>query len=346
MSDQDTLTVLAGELASAIEPLEDAFLSPGAFSAFMNELGWEFDDIPQVLSGLTSPLSKISSILNSGDIAAGDVPRLLAAIAEVISTINEIPSQPASNFPAGLGVAAFKSDFPGRLVDFLVAEYLLNIQGRWGYLLKLLGVIRLDPIDAAGQRPEYLRRSIAWNDLSNFFSDPSAVLRNAYRWGQSDFLDETLLGNAQDLLDAWKLTSHFAVLDPAMQAFLTSGATSPDDVWQVALRAPFLEASNAQFGAEAGLEMLILPETAAVKPGLAIVPYAQGDVSEALPVTDELSVQVLTDADIAGGIARSSRVPGVPWTSASEYPERHRRPPRAKSLSRSFGLRQRGRKSP
>ena len=88
-----------------------------------------------------------------------------------------------------------------------------------------------------------------------------------------------------------------------MQAFLTNGAIVPDNVWQVALRAPLVEASNVQFGVEAGLELLILPETAAEKPGIAIVPYAHGDVSEELPITDEVSAQVSSAADLTGGVA-------------------------------------------
>ena len=303
MPDRDTIAILAGELGAATEPLSGAFQSPGNFSAFMHGLGWEFDDIPPALTGMAAPLSTIASIVNGEGGAESDVPALLAAVAGLISAINGIPGQPDASFPAALDVAAFKNDFPGQIVDFLVAEYLLNIRGNWGYLLKLIGVIRVDLTPAGGQRPEYFRRSIAWNDLVNFFGDPSAVVRNAYRWGQSDFLDDALVGNVRDLLRAWRFTNYDAVLDPAMQAFLTNGAIVPDNVWQVALRAPLVEASNVQFGVEAGLELLILPETAAEKPGIAIVPYAHGDVSEELPITDEVSAQVSSAADLTGGVA-------------------------------------------
>ena len=174
MPDRDTIAILAGELGAATEPLSGAFQSPGNFSAFMHGLGWEFDDIPPALTGMAAPLSTIASIVNGEGGAESDVPALLAAVAGLIGAINGIPGQPDASFPAALDVAAFKNDFPGQIVDFLVAEYLLNIRGNWGYLLKLIGVIRVDLTPAGGQRPEYFRRSIAWNDLVNFFGDPSA----------------------------------------------------------------------------------------------------------------------------------------------------------------------------
>ena len=49
--------------------------------------------------------------------------------------------------------------------------------------------------------------------------------------------------------------------------------------------------------------MLILPPTATALPGFAILPYAHGNFQEEISLTDEIFVQVRSEADFAGGIA-------------------------------------------
>lgn len=303
MSDQDTLAVIATEIGSALEPVATALRSPQSFAAFMERLGWNFTAVPPALSALTAPAEQIALLLRDGGVSTGEIPQLLAAIANFSATVSAIPSQAASNFPAGLDVAAFKNEFPRQIIDYLVVDYLLRRQPGWGNLLKLAGVLRLEDVVASASRPAFTHRSIAWEDLGQFLSDPTLVLRNTYHWGQADFRDVALIGNIADVLDGWHIDYRFATVDPAIFNNLTAGALNPDNIFPNALRISLFEQIISGFGAEVGIELLILPPTAAALPGFAILPYAHGNFKEEISLTDEIFVQVRGEADFAGGIA-------------------------------------------
>ena len=303
MSDQDTIAVLATEIGSALQPAGSAFRSSQSFSAFMESLGWNFNAVPGALNSLIAPAEQISAILQDGEVSTAEIPQLLAAITGFIAAANAVASQPAGSFPAGLDVAAFKSEFPRQLIDYLVIDYLLRRQPGWGNLLKLAGVLRLEDVAASVSRPAFTRRSMAWEDLGRFFSDPTLVLQNAYHWGQADFKENVLIGNAADVLDGWHINYGYADIDPAIFNNLTAGALNPDNVIPDALRIPFFDQAISGFGAEVGIELLILPQTPADMPGFAILPYAHGNFQEEISLNSEVSVQVQSEADFAGGIA-------------------------------------------
>jgi Family of unknown function (DUF6603) len=303
VSDRDTIAVLATEIGSALEAAARAFRSPAAFAAFMERLGWDFAAVPPALEPLSLPAEQIAVTMGDGEVTTEETPQLLAALLGFFAALRSVPSQPAGSFPPGLDVAAFKSEFPRQLIDYLVADHLLRRQLGWGELLKLAGVLRLEDVAESATRPAFTRYTVAWEDLGRFLSDPALVLRNAYRWGQPDFRDATLVANAADLLDGWHIDYHFATPEPAIFDSLTAAPLDPDEVWPDALRVPFYEQAISGFGADVGLQLLILPETALELPGLAVVPYAAGDYEEDIVLSDDAAVEVRGNADFAGGVA-------------------------------------------
>ena len=302
MSDQDTIATLATEIGLALEPLALAFGSAGHFAEFMEQLGWNLTAIPPALAPLQPPADQLAGILQNGEVDTGEVPALLGSIVGLITAINGVASQPNGNFPAGLDTATFKNEFPRQVIDYLITDYLLRRQEGWGALLKLGGVVRLEAVAASGTRPAFTRRTVAWEDLSAFFNDPTQIVQNAYRWGQPDFRGLALLENVSDALEGWRIHYRFTeVADAALNA-VTPGA-NPDDVFNAALRIPLFEQAVSGFGGEAGLELLILPQTAGELPGFAILPYATGELQEEFPVADQVFVRARSQADFAGGIA-------------------------------------------
>jgi hypothetical protein len=311
MSDRDTIEALATEIGSALEPVASAFRSPAEFATFMERLGWDFGAVPQALESLVLPAEQIVVTMRNGEVSVEETPQLLAAVVGFFAALRSVPSQPAGSFPAGLDVAAFKNEFPSQLVDFLVADHLLQRQQGWGELLKLAGVLRLEEVPESGSRFAFTRYTVAWGDLARLLSDPALVMRNAYRWGQADFRDALLLENVADALDGWHIDYRFAVPDPAIFDNLTAGPLDPDMVHPDALQLPFYEQPFSGSGAAVGLQLLILPETALDRPGIAVLPYARGDFEEDIPLSDETSVEVRGNADFAGGVAILMR-PGRP----------------------------------
>ena len=187
------------------------------------------------------------------------------------------------------------------------------------FLRKLAGVIRLEDVAASATRPAFTRRSIAWQDLGRFFSDPTAVFQNAYHWGQADFRDAELLQNVANVLDGWNISYRFAGLDPALFTSLTAGALNSDNVFPAALQVPFFEERFSGFGGSVGLEVMILPQTASKFGGFAILPYVDGTLYESIALTDDVSLGARGQLQVAGGIAILFR-PNDPVTLSTGAP--------------------------
>jgi hypothetical protein len=302
VSDQNTVGTLATEIGSAFLEAGAVFRNDDVFAAFMYGLGWDFAGVPAALNSVAAPANQIATLLQNGELSGDQIAELVAAIASFIGAVNAIPSQPAGSFPAGLDVAAFKSEFPQQFVDALIVDYLFMRRVEWATLLKLAGVVRLQDVPATPGRPAFTRRSIAWQDLGRFFSEPGAVFQNAYHWGQANFLDASLLQNVSDVLDAWNVTSQFAVLDPAIFAALTAGALNPDNLLPT-LQVPFFEELYSGVGGAVGLELQMLPQTASTFGGAAILPYVEGTIDDDISLSDSVSLQARGQLDVAGGIA-------------------------------------------
>jgi hypothetical protein len=337
MADRDTIAVLAEELGSAIEPVALALDSPENFAAFMRILGWDVATIPAGLSALGPAVQAVTSILEGGEIDASTAGQLIGAVGAVITAVNDLSGQPAGNFPPGLDVAAFKSEFPLQLVNFLIVEYLLDRLPEWGQLLRLLGMIRIQRVAAASTRLAYTRYDIAWNDLANVLNDPAAIMRNAYKWGDSGFLGETLLANVDALFEAWGLPRRMDRVDPLVETYLNTGAIPGATTWAMALKMPLIEetASDVQF--DLGVELFLLPETATDKPGFALMPFAHGAANEEIPLSDELSLTLSGEADFAGGIAAQVR-PNKPIAIVINIIPAAGSPPPPASAELSIGL--------
>ncbi len=328
MSDQDTIGTIAYQIASAFQPLADAFATPSGFATFMEQLGWEMNAVPPALAPLGDAATQFRALLPA-DGSDPTIPALLAAIVSFAGAVNGIGSQPPGNFPPGLDVAAFKAEFPQQLIDALVIDHLADRLGGWGALLTLAGVIRVEDVAASGARPEFTRRSIAWTDLGNTLNAPAGVAQNAYLWGQPGFRAATLLGNVGETLDALSISWQFGPIDPGLFGTLTAGAVDPESVFSTALQLPFFEELASGVGGAAGLEMLILPQTAAKSAGFAVLPYLQGNLSQDIPLSDTLTLQLRGAASTAGLVAIVFR-PGAPVALSTGAP--------ASSGAFSFGL--------
>jgi hypothetical protein len=308
MAGKDTVAVIAEQLGLALEPIDSAVKTPAAFSAFMRELGWDTSGYIGPVQNLGSIVSGILKLVENG-LDANQAANAISLVVNFFSAVAQLAS--ASGLPATIDTGEFTGDFPGQLTDYLVANYFLVNQPTVGGVLLAAGVIRKTAKPAAGKRPAYQRLDIDWNGLGSVFGDALSTFKNAYGWGGPAFGQQLFLDNMSAVGDALGLTVFSDPISSALEATLTQGATLTTDLQDFTLRWELLGNLVSDADLSAGLDFYVLPPTGSAAPGIAILPYVKGSVSEAIDISDRLSLILKAAFDLAGGVLVSIR-PGQP----------------------------------
>lgn len=296
METKDTLVVIAEELGKAMQPLVSASGSPAALRDFLEELGWDLAAVPASINALKGPaeLATRMGAENEG-LGSGDVQQMITAVRAAFEALAKLGS-------AGDLAVAMKNELPGQLLEYLLVEYLLHNQPSFGYLLRAIGIIRLEQIPAQAGRVAYLRRTFAFADFGSLFTDPLTFFKNAFKWGQSGFRGEEWSAALMELIRSWGFNADMETISPNALAKLTEGSTNPANDHITALKAYFLMASSQPAELSAGAGLFLLPETAADKPGFAIMPFLKGKLEETIVITDKLSLAIKAALDLTGGV--------------------------------------------
>ena len=313
MAGKDTLAVIAEQLGLALNPVQSALSGTDEFSEFMLILGWNTATSIAEIQNLGSIATNILNAVEGGldESQAADV---IGQLVNFFSAVSKLSS--ASGLPATIDPVEFASDFPGQLVDFLVADYLLSYHRVLGAVLLAAGVIRKTLKPAAGKRPAYTRYDIAWNDIGNVLNDPLGIFRNAYSWGPA-FDQQQFLQNMYALGHGFGLTVFSSPVSGAMKAALTQGATTLTNLQDFALRWQLIGNLVIEASLTAGLDLYALPPTASAAPGIAMLPYVTGAGGTTITISDKLSLILKAAFDLAG---ESSSASGLTSRSRSPPP--------------------------
>ena len=296
--------MIAEEVGDALRPLVLATSSPEAFSAFMLDLGWDIDEIPPALRDLAATVRAIASITEAEVDVTGAVT-LIGHLGTVFTTLKDLDS--VTGLPATIDAGEFRSDFPRQLVNHLLVDYLRGQRSTLGAALLTAGVIRITPVDASGLRPAYVRTDIDWADLSRLLSDPLALFRTAYKWGEPAFDGLRFLHHLHELGSSLGVDTFVVLLDDKLAEKLTAGAPLLDPHHEQAVAYELLHTSLAPSDVTAGIRFSILPGTATDLPGFAILPYATGREDLDIVLTDETTLTFSGGFDFAGGVALTVR---------------------------------------
>jgi hypothetical protein len=300
MSD-DALSNIIDEAIEAVEHLIDIAQDPEALRVFLAELGWTPQSLPQPFADVASAGTALLDAVTSDSGDAASVPQALSAIRNLVTTINAIRSQPDTAFPAGIDVAAFKQTIGRDLLDYILVEHLLRNRYPLGGLLQLAGIIRLVPTPASGLRQAYTRREIPWSEISDLITDPAKGLREAFAWDTAAPQITPILGQLASLLESYGMQLYYFTASDAQLAFLNSGATTP--VTQATGFDLAVVKSPGDVDVAAGVQMLLRPATVTRGNAVALLPYANVDVSEQIALTDTLSLAISGDADLTKGVS-------------------------------------------
>jgi hypothetical protein len=301
MADDDTLAQLATEVALALSPLTTALDAPANFQAFAAELGWDLAEIPTAVAAVGGALAELDTVLEVG-IDGASAGSAVGAIRSAVQAIQSVGSQPSGGLPPTVDATVFLAEFPGQLVDFLLIDYLLTQRPPWGQVLRVLGVIRLEEVAAAGLRPAFTRRSIAWSDLGRVLSDPTAVFTDAYQWGTVNFAQQDFFDAVTDLAEQLMPEVWVEPLDPPMRDALSGGAPGPADIHDWVMRVPVLGTARGGSDVELGVGLFMVPAHGSAQPGFAVLPYAIGTTEVTVNLTDTLNLAVDAGFDLAGGV--------------------------------------------
>lgn len=296
MADLDTLGVLAQELALAFVPLAAAFASDAALRDFIEEIGWDFTTPPAALNDVKAPTLAVTAHVQGHELDQSEVLTLLSDLNVAIEAI--------TNLKNATGVSdEFKNTFPRELLDYLIVAHLLEFQPRIGYVLAVFGLIRLEDVAATADRPPYVRRVLALEDVDDFLSHPLDYVKQRYDWGQSDFQGEVLFDALHGLLESWDFNVREQLVPDQTLAQMKAGALSPEDSFDTMLRLVFIEHSLDSTQLEAGVGLFVLPETATQKPGLALLPFTSAGFDADVEIADDLTLTFEAHTDLTGGVS-------------------------------------------
>jgi hypothetical protein len=304
MPGQDTIGLIAQEIGLALEPIDTALSSEGAFSAFMRVLGWDTSGYIAAVQNVGSIVTNILNAVENG-LDATQAANIISQVVNLFNAVSQLSS--ASGLPGTIDVTEFQNDFPGQLADYLIGNYLLNNRPTLGASLLAAGVIRKTQKPAAGKRLAYIRIDIAWDDIGNVLNDPLGIFRNAYSWGGASFDQQTFVNNMYTLGRALGLTVFSVPVGAALKAQLTQGATAVTNLQDYTLRCQLIGNLVSEADLTAGLDFYVLPLTASAAPGIALLPYVTGSATTTIGISDQLSILLKAAFDLAGGILVSIR---------------------------------------
>lgn len=320
MAERGALEAAVGEIGKLLLPLRQAVASPAAFEALLRELGWRVSVIPDPIAALVPDIEvlfdRLQKIFGAGltadpalsegavdiDVPIGDVVDAIDAIRRLIDGIEGIVSAPASAFPPALNADNFRDTFPRQLLHHLFARYLERHQGRLGFLLNSLGVIRTRVRPPTGNRPSYVETIFEFGDIPNMLNDPEAVFRNAFGWGTADFDGDALVSAVDNLAHNFRMETYYEPIAEATAGLLDGGLDLPEAPLRHRMRLRFFERQRDSGELAADLSLFLLPENGPLLPGLALMPSFTGMLDFRLELGPNIAVIFASDLNLAGGV--------------------------------------------
>ena len=204
-----TVEALALEVGRAFEPLKDRLVA-GEVKTLFVELGMPTPDVVLGAPGVTDAIgdtataledlpTKIEALVDAvEDEDIGAIVAALAALTPVITSVTTTVDRiadavhAAATGGASAEIQAFAAALPGRLVGYLVANYLERRHAVVAGVAELLGLVEHRAVAATGAAAAYVERTLHLDLLSDLLDDPIAVLADNYHWG-ADLQWEVLL---------------------------------------------------------------------------------------------------------------------------------------------------------
>ena len=254
MADQPgTIEVIARELAGALEPLKDK-MTPEAAPSFLGELGLNlpsgFANAATAIAGTAVKAGALGPLVvdlvdaiddeDASAIVAAAVP-LLGAIVDVIDAIAALEPAMDAAVASAAGLTPDQRTFlesqatalPGRLLEWMLVEYIENKSADAYTALTLLGLIddAIEPGIAGDEtRPPLRRRGLFLDRIVTMLTAPDDYLTAAFEFGEPSFDAMELFVPLATYLDSLDLAVDVITPPmgpPVLEAYVVRLSTDP-----------------------------------------------------------------------------------------------------------------------
>jgi hypothetical protein len=291
----DALQNILTETGLAIAPLR-SINSPERAIAFFRQLGYDFSagafgsSLSQLgghATELIAGVQQLAAAHSEEDVAAA-VVNLLQKIVATVDAIRQLHEQ--IQVGGGAGIPNL-SEFPRRLTDFLVLDYLHRQHTDLHEILLLLGLIEHEPTPA----PNQPMRLVNWERFGTFLTNPGQIANDVYKW-DSDFDTDKFLARLERVMRAAALPGGLYPQADTTKTVLGNTAAHLRELRFPIFQKGLTPATYSQFG------ITFSPAEAqgGKKKGIALLPYIMGAADFQFDVCDRGELAFESSADIKG----------------------------------------------
>ena len=293
----NTLNAIVIECVEALGRIGDLCASESAGKALLSRLGWQVSALPAPLLALGNSLQTLRPLLAEAR-ANPESPdvwlSLSKSVTQLVTEIRELKNQ---SFGSNLDALGFAGQFAEQVLQWAALEQLDRRHPGALAILRAAGVVRSVHHAATDVRPPYVEERFVLPDFGAIFTSPATLLRVAWAWGDPAFDGTGMLEEVVAAFRALGVPAGFVAFPPS-QRELTE--VDPGAIrWHVIAR--LLSGSAAGAAYEAGLRILNLHDGA--DPALAIVPYVEGSLTEAVAFGDGFDLSIAGAASVGQGRA-------------------------------------------
>jgi hypothetical protein len=255
-------------------------IPPGAFGAALSGLSTQAD-------GLVDAVREVAEATDASGVATA-IAHLLEKLLSISQAIHQLHLEIQSG---GGGALPNIADFPRRLTDFLILDFVQRQKPDIHETLHLLGLIEHEDQPSPGQST----RLINWDRIGRFLTAPSQIANDVYGW-ETDFNIGKFLGRMESMMGAAGLPGGNYPQSAAAQAAVGNAAVGLPELRFPIFQKGLTQTTYSQFG------ITFSPvEAQSGKPkGIALLPYIMGTAKFDFSVCDRGELIFESTEDIRG----------------------------------------------
>jgi len=299
MTTRGTLDALVVPVSEAVRAVGD-ILAVDDGAELLANLGYKVPnggDLPTffatLVNGAENLAQKLGVVLDAYADGSYEQPTFIPkvielgiAVKDVVVVVEQLPGRANAAFAAAPDFVANAGldRLPRRLIDYLVVQYLRREHPAIASFLELVGLSAQSFVPEGDYNPDFHLIEVRWDRLSLLVTNPGELFTREYAWGTAELAVDLLLDRLEGFF--WLI---------GIQATVRAEFELEAPLFTAAVETP----ANGLATAEAGVR-LRRADAPAADPrdvGLALVPYAQGEVG----IETDLGAgwKVTADAELA-----------------------------------------------